>query len=153
MYYGDDMWIDEIRVPAPNAGLNASFRIPGETWLSVDVVRCTLVADANVANRFVSVDYLDGDLNIVARTQSTGAVVAGATFSFTFAARCAQILNGGLNEQFFGISDAILMPDYTIRVAVGNIQVGDQLSGIRIYGRRFPSSKWAPSPGSRPYES
>lgn len=148
----DDAFIESVAVRTPAAGQNATRAVPSETWELIDMVRCTLIADANVANRFVSVDFLDGDDIIVGRIQSPGAVVAGQTYGFTFATRVGQVLNGGTNEQAFGLPDVMMPPGFKVRVAVGNIQAGDQLTAIRFHMRRYASAKWAPSIGSQPYQ-
>lgn len=142
---------DTVRIPAPAAGANATRRIPGEYYERLETARFSLTASAAVANRFVSVDYLDGDNNVVARYQSATAVTAGQTIGFTFSTEIGSEQAGGSGEQLLPITEVVYPPGFKVRVTVANIDVADQLSTIFATIRHYPSQEWVASPGATPY--
>jgi len=144
-------WPEIIAIVDPPAGSGITRRIPSETFERLDTVRVRLTASAAVANRFVSVDALDGDDNILTRVQSATAITAGQTSRITFARNIAAVLSGGTTEQLLPLPDVLYPPGCEFRVTVGNIDVGDQLSEVRLIVSRYPSGLWVPSRGAIPY--
>lgn len=145
-------WVESVRVPQPAAGANATRRVQGETFERLEIVRCTLVASGAAANRFVAVDYLDGDDTVIARVQSGTAVTAGLTTAFTFGKDVSIALNSGTSEQLLPLIGSVLPPGFKVRINVVNRDVADQLSSIVFHVCRYPSGLWVPSGGASPYE-
>lgn len=143
-------WVEIARLAQPAAGANGTRRIPGETYERLDAVRFLLTASAVAGNRFVSVDYLDGDSTVIARVQSTTAVTAGTAVAFTFGVGLTLATSGGTGEQLLPLLDIVLPPGCRFRVTIGNIDVGDQITNILLTLTRIPSQLWAPSRGSTP---
>lgn len=145
-------WLEMFRIAQPAVAVGASRRIPGETFEQLMVVRFTLVADVNVANRFVAVDVVDGDAIVVSRIASTTAVTAGLTSRFTFAVGIGTLAAGGVNEQMLPLPEVPFPPGFAHTISIANVQAGDQISAISFYLRRWPSAAWARSDGAMPAE-
>lgn len=145
-------WPESIGLAQPAAGVAFTRRIPGETFEKLEMVRCTLVASVAVANRFVSLDYLNGDNVIVGRVSSATAVTAGLTTAFTFAKDMSLALATGTSEQLLPLIDCMLPPGFKVRITAAGLDVADQLSNIFFHVCRYPSSEWSPAGGAIPYE-
>ena len=148
--YGE--WHESIRTRQPAPGAAVVFSVPGETYMRIDMVRVTLVASAAVANRYVAVDYLDGDLTIAGRIASPNALTAGLTRGFTaaFGAGASALSAGG--EELLPLADVMLPPGFKLRITAIGLDVGDQFSAATLHTRRYPSTAWEMSQGARPYE-
>lgn len=148
--YGNS-WLETFRIVDPAVATGVSRRIPGETFEQLMIARCTLVADAGVANRFVACDVFDGDNTAVSRISSTTAVTAGQTAAFTFAVGVGTLIAGGVGEHLLPLPDVPFPPGFDFVISLANAQAGDQLSTIFFYVRRWPTAAWAPSRGAQPY--
>lgn len=146
----DQSHIQILPLATPGAGANASRRIPGEFYETLYAARFKLVASAAVANRFVSLDYLDGDNNILARIPSTTAVTAGQTTFFTFGIGLSLSLSGAVGEQLLPLLEVMYPPGCKFQVTVGAIDVADQISAGFLTICRVPSQHWEQSRGSTP---
>lgn len=144
-------WTQLLVIPDPAAGAGISREIPGETYERLDSVRLQLTASAAVANRFVSVDILDGDNALLARIQSTTAITAGQVARLTFLRGIGALTAGGTTEQLLPLPDIIYPAGCEFRVVVGNVDAGDQIASARFVVTRFPTGAWPPSRGAIPY--
>lgn len=149
----DNSWLEYFTIAQPGVALNAERRIPGETYERLDVARCILTADGNAANRFITLDYLNGDGGIVARIPPVAAVTAGLVGRFTFSIHLGYALAGAATEQAISILTSPMPPGFTFRISIDNVQAGDQLSAVSMYIRRWPTSEWAPPSGATPYQT
>lgn len=148
----DNSWLEYFTIPQPAVASPADRRIPGETFEQLNVARCTLTADGTAANRFVTLDYLNGDGGIVARVQPGLAVTAGIVASFTWSIHLGYFFTGVATEQACSIPVSPMPAGFTFRIAIGNAQAGDQLSAVSMYVRRWPTSMWAPPTGAIPFK-
>lgn len=144
-------WTELIELPQPAVGAVGTYKIPGETFTRVVAGRARLVTSAVVANRFPALDVLDGDGTIVLRVMSPTAVVASTTRDVSFISNLGVSLTSGFGEDALPFSDGLFPPGFQIRVSVGGIDVGDQLSGLSLLVWRVPSGPEFESPGATPY--
>lgn len=126
--------IGEIRVvntTQPAAGANSTETVPAKCRWRCGVWRASLVTDANVANRNLLFQVDDGatTLNNIQPnlTQTAGQAVSYDLFAA--APDRSAVVNSTLHTPMV---DAIAHAGWRFKTNVNNIQVGDQLSGIRM---------------------
>jgi hypothetical protein len=130
-------WLD---VTTPAAGANASVVVGGENSIRVVAARATLVTDANVASRVLTLDYLDGRGNTRCRNGAGVTVTAsdtGETYEWNNSRGSAEWNTG--TPVFAPLAPLLIPPGCTIRFTVTNIQAGDQLSALSLWVERFPT--------------
>ena len=126
-----------ITVTSPAAGANASLKVSKAGAYRLLSVVCTLATDANVANRWVELDYQTDDGRVYCRNGGAPIITASTTVNV-----CWKL---GVGNSDFASSGS----DYTpivyplgsfpipqgdaLAIVVGNKQAGDQLSAIRFY--------------------
>ena len=125
---------DVVVVSSPAAGANAAYKIPGGRAARLLAARASLTTDANVANRFLSVDYLNGR-DITYCRNAAGLVVTASTTAQTFEWNAARtVAEWAANTPVFApLLPAYLMPGDTIQFTLDNKQATDQLSGLVLY--------------------
>lgn len=125
---------DHLIVAAPAAGAGAIFKLDSRWQWRFQSVRFSLATDANVANRFVSVDYCDPEGNVWIRNAAAVVVTAGtAAQEYSF--------DGGRAVSEWAANTPVLAPlnrtfvpgGWQLRVNVANVQVGDQLTAVDLY--------------------
>lgn len=130
----------EVETPAnPAAGANFSKTVDGRYVSRLVAVTFTLVTDANVANRVVSVDIQDGNGKLLNSRGPAVQILAGTTQQFS-----ADVNRGGDDwisggNVFFGLNSYYLEPGRLVAITVASKQVGDQLSAIVLSWERFPT--------------
>lgn len=122
----------------PGAGLTFSLTDTGQFVSRLISVAFLLTTDANVANRFVSVQYDDGN----------GLIFIRAGAAVTFPANSTQLFSGWVGGPagasatgtpvFFSLPNVFLDPGRKVTIGVTNIQAGDTLTGIILGFERFP---------------
>jgi hypothetical protein len=127
-------------VANPAAGANAAFTVGSRrvAGLRVLVALFTLTTDANVADRFASVDYIDGRSVTRVRNAAPTFVTASTTgqvFQFD-QANAAPIWDTG-TMVFAPLNDIILGLGWTVQVTVDSKQAGDQLSAVSFVVENF----------------
>lgn len=137
-----------VTVANPAAGANASVKLGGQLvgnalWWRLVGVTFKLTTDANAANRYTTVEYQGGDGVAFMADSATVLVTANTT---------AQRFNGKLGQGvaewntgtdvLFNLSGLWLELGTTVVLNVASIQVGDQLSAIRLTFDRVTSQAW-----------
>lgn len=124
-------------LPAANADYVASLQ-RYDRWRLV-AVTFDLVTDANVASRYVQVQYLDGQGVPIARDITTYAQVASKTVHYS------GMLDGLVGQDgltnvtaSFRLSGLWLEAGQSIRVQIGAIQAADIFSAMRFTFDRTP---------------
>lgn len=123
----------------PAAGAGLTYTVGGRYWERIVSVDFKLVADANAANRIVSLAYQDQDGREYARAASPFAQTAAITTQYSFfvggtqfGAAAAAAIGGPLPALF-------LRPGHKLVLAIAGVQVGDQVSLFTMYVERFPT--------------
>ena len=137
-----DLIIPEV-VPQtpPGAGLNFTYTCEPAWIQRLLVVTATFVADANVADRTVLLEYLDGNGNIFYREGQGAVVQATTTETYSFNA-----FRGDADFDTNGFAFLPLLPIWltggqSVRIAASGIQATDQFSAIRFTWERYLSER------------
>lgn len=130
-------WID---VASPAAGANASFTVDGAWSIRVLAARARLTTSVTVANRFVSLDYVDARTVVRGSSGASVAVPASQTnqqheWDYNRAAASSGTGAPTASPLLF----TWLPPGFTIRFTVLNIDTTDQLSGLSLWVEKWPT--------------
>lgn len=128
---------DHLLGVAPAAGANFVQALDSRWWWRFRSIRFQLVADANAANRFVTVDFCDPEGTAWIRNPSVAVQVAAATQEYDFSARSIAVSGIAGQPQFADLDKTFVPGGWQMRINVGNVQVGDQLSAIKLYVEKF----------------
>lgn len=131
---------DWFSVTSPAAGANASFTVGGRNVEGLRVVAAlaTVTTDANVANRLVSLDYIDGRNVTRVRNAPTLLVTASTTaqvFQWDHAHHVSEWNTG--TPVFVPLADVILTSGWTVQLTLDNKQATDQLSALSFVVEAF----------------
>lgn len=148
---GYESYRELIRPLPPAAGTDFVYRIPGEVYSSIEIVKFTLTTSAAVANRVPGITYQDGDGNDFAQIYSSNTVVASSTITTTLSDSLCSDNYTASGASKGCIPHVLLPPGFKIRLDVVGIQAGDQISNVSIFVCRYPSGEWAESTGAVPY--
>jgi hypothetical protein len=125
---------------APAAGATYTYTLTRYDRARLVFAAVTLATDANVANRYLTIEYLDGAG--VAIVADGAAVTVSAS---TTAQRFVGVLRRGTSEWatntdvFFPLCGVWIEAGQRVKVSVANIQATDQLSNIRLtFDRLIP---------------
>jgi hypothetical protein len=131
-------FLDVITPPDPAAGANITVALGGQRFAIVRSVIVTLTTDANVANRFLSVDYKWGTRFTLMRNAATVLVTASTTnqvFQFDNQHTVSEWNTGTM--VFAPLSPIPLFAGVGVSLTVDSIQATDQLSSCKILIERF----------------
>jgi hypothetical protein len=126
-----------IQLQAPAAGADFTQAIGGAFFVRLVSVFVRLVADANVASREVVVSYETGENNRYGLAGINTTVTASNTADYYFGAFVPEAVATVDNSALVPLPQVLLPPGHQFKIHVVNIQVGDQLSRIRVVWERF----------------
>lgn len=126
-----------LTVPAPAVGVGFTYTNDGRYWELLDSISFRLVSDANAANRQVTLTITDGAGSALATLPSASLQVASKTYDYTFSPQFNTFNTVVANAITLPLPELFLQPAYSIVVAIGAVQAGDQVSAIRLYAQRF----------------
>lgn len=148
---GYDEWYELVTIKDPAVGSSVTRKVPGETFERPVTFRYKLVTSAVVGSRFPAMSILDGDGTTVIHVESNVAVGAGSTSFMNFFVGAGGAVYVSSGDNTAPMPDIVLPPGFQVQGSVTQQLGGDQISLARLYICRYPSSKWASSPGSSPY--
>lgn len=129
---------EPFTINPPGAATNATFKVDGRGRRRLVSLVFTLTTDANVANRYVAVEYRGFDGGAFAVNAASVLVTASSTQRFVGSIdRGVAEWNTG-TDVLFPLADVFLHASDTLVIAVSSIQAGDTLTGIRGVMERFP---------------
>lgn len=122
-------------------GAGSGFTLPPDSrYITVPLfVSCRLVASADAANRFVAVDYVDGNGNTYARNGGGFVSIANATADFYWLHDRTQGEHATGSPYLLPLSHDYIRPGYSLKITVDGIQAADQLSRIIFGVDRLPT--------------
>lgn len=132
----------------PAAGAHFVFTVDGGQYVRPVSIGARLVTDGNAASREVVVQYRDSDANVIAQNGINTTVPAGQTADYFFSAFQPEAVATVNASALVPLQAELLSPTWSLRIFVVNVQVGDQLSRIRMVAERFYSD--VPLPGRDP---
>lgn len=126
-------YLDTIDVSSPAAGANARYTVPGETWCVIVAARALLTTSSAVADRFVSLDYIDGRGTTRVRN-AAGLTVQASTSALAFEWNTGRtIAEWATGTPILApCLDVMLPPASVVQVTIDNRDTGDQLSGVHL---------------------
>lgn len=130
-------WLD---VATPAAGVTATVTVPGEYYYRLVAARLSITTDANVANRFVSLDFVNAR-DITYLQNGAGLVVTASTTTQVFQWDSNRTVGewAANTPVFAPLCPVFLPPAFKIRFNVASIQATDQISGLRLWVEKFPT--------------
>lgn len=130
--------VQYLDVATPAAAATASVIVDGKWWLRVLAARLSITTDANVANRVVTLDYIDAR-GVTRLKNGTSALVLASTTAQTFefdAHRTVSDWNTG-TPIFAPLAPWFLAPGWVVKFNVTNIQAADAISGLSLWVETF----------------
>ncbi len=133
---------EPFAIANPGAAQAATFTVDGRGLRRLNTIVFTLTTDANVANRYVTVEYRGGDGLAYCVNAAAVVVLAGSTQRF------AGSIGRGVSEWatgtdvLFPLDDVFLYASDVLRVGVSGVQAGDTLTAIRGVLERFPVDRY-----------
>lgn len=127
--------LERPTVPAAGAGFTITQN--GRYWALVDSLAFQLVTSATVADRLVTLTVKDGGGIAVATVPAAATQAASTTAQYTFLPGVSTPVGlvGGAQLNIF--PSVFLQGDFSIVVAVANIDTTDAITNIRLYKQQF----------------
>ena len=133
-------YIDWEDPASPAAGSNFSHTVGGKHYERLLAARCVVSTDANAANRFVSIDYVNAR-GVTYCRNAAGLVLTANTSSQAFE------WNIGRSEAEWAANTPILAPlfltfmppAFQINITLDAIQVGDTITGVHLWLEKWPT--------------
>jgi hypothetical protein len=124
-------------VTQPAAGSGFTITVGSQYWERLTALTFRLVTSAVVANRQVSLTATSGDGVPLAIFPAASVQAASLTWDYSFLPNLSTFNTVSGLVVTAPAPTFFLQPGYTLVVAVGAVDVGDQLSRIRFYRERF----------------
>ena len=126
-----------VPVASPAVATGFTYTVSGTQWQLLDLISFRLVSDGNAANRQVTLTIADAGGIALATLPSASVQVATKTYDYTWSTEF-DTFNAVVSNAITSPLPAIfLQPEFTVVVAVGSVQAGDQISRIRLYAEQF----------------
>lgn len=122
---------------APAAATDFAATIDGAFLQRLVSVYATLTTDANVADRYVSLEYRDAAGNPYCVSGAPVAVTASSTQPFAFSAFQVESAWPVGGTVLSPLSAILLPPTHSWRIVLTGEQAADALSGIRYVRERY----------------
>lgn len=133
-------WYDWIDPAQPAAGAVYSYTVGGEAWLRVLAARLSITTSATVANRFVSLDYINAR-GITYVRNGAAAVITASTTAQAFEWNYQRTVSDWNTNTpiFVPCLDTWLPPGFKVQFSVDAIDTTDQISALHLYVQRYAS--------------
>lgn len=131
---------DIVSVTTPAAGANAIFTVEGRNWIRILGARANITTDANVANRFVSLDYIT-PRGLTYMRNAAGLVLTASTTNqkFEWSAQRTDAQWAANTPVLAPLFPAFLAPATVVQVTVDSIQATDAVTLVTLLVERFDS--------------
>ena len=131
-------YVDHVAPTAPAAGSNLTVPLDPTFLFRPLSVRFTVNTDANVANRFPTVDYCDPEGNVWVRN-AAGLVLTASTVNqvFDFNAQRTVAEWAANTDVLAPLSDFFIPGGWQLRITLSNIQAGDTITAVRFYHEKW----------------
>lgn len=126
-----------VTVADPAAGVGLTYTVGSKYYERIASLSFTLVSDGNAANRQVAVTINAVTYGVIATVAAGGVQAASLTRTYTFLKGFTSS-NAVAGSAFVApFPDIFLQPEWTVVVGIGSVQVGDQISLVRLLVERF----------------
>lgn len=126
-----------IRPANPAVASGFTYTNDGSYWELIDLVAFKLVSDGNAANRQVTLTIKDGDGIALATLPAASVQTASLTWNYTWSTNFNTFGTVVALAVTSPLPEILLQPTFSVTVAIGSAQAGDQVSSIRLYAERF----------------
>lgn len=119
------------------AGAGFIYEIGTAYYERLTALTFKLVTSAHAANRQVTLSLLEPDGTPLAVIPVAAVQAASLTYTYSFLPNVSAV--NALEALTFlsPLFELIIPPSYAISVGIGNVDVGDQISNVRLYRDRF----------------
>jgi hypothetical protein len=126
-----------VAVANPAVATGFTYTVGGNYWERIAALSFVLTSDGNAANRAVLLKIKDGTGATLAAVPTAAVQIATKVYTYTYTGNQAPATDsvGLVNTQ--PMPQIFLQPTFTIVVTIGAVQVGDQISAIRVYREAF----------------
>lgn len=138
-FYFPQGWPETLAGDTPAAGSGFTLANPGRYAWCLVALTFRFVASGAVANRFVRVDYDDGQSVPFVRHPFSQAVTANTTAVLSFQAWRGSSDWSANNDAALPLTPHFFNPGERLQISVGNIDAGDQIDRVRMLFYRFPT--------------
>lgn len=131
-------YVDHLSPSQPAAGSGLTIALDPTFLFRPISVRFSVTTDANVANRFPSVDYTDPEGNVYLRNAAGLVLTASTTgqvFDFNIQRTVAEWATN--TDILAPLCDTFIPAGWQIRITLGSIQAADQISAVRILTEKW----------------
>jgi hypothetical protein len=129
---------DFIPLTTPAAGANLSFTVESRALIRILAARCSITTSATVANRFVSLDYLNAR-GVTQVRNAAGLVLTASTTAQVFEWNSARSRSewAANTPVLVPVLPMFLAPGEIIQITLDSIQAADQISAASLTVERF----------------
>lgn len=129
-------YIFSTAVSDPTVGTDFAYTVPTNRRQIVHGVTFSLVTDATVSNRSVKIAFQDSNLGTISVSVHTTAQTASSTEIYYFVPNFPVLSNSTIEAHTL-LPVLPLGQDYRIISAIKNLQPGDQVGDIQIFGEEW----------------
>jgi hypothetical protein len=129
---------DFIPLTTPAAGANLSFTVAGDRFIRILGARATITTSATVANRFVSLDFINARAQTWMRN-AAGLVVTASTTNqaFEWIGQRTDAQWAANTPVLLPVYPIFLYPGMVVQITLDSIQAADQISLASLTVERF----------------
>lgn len=128
---------ETLSVTKPAAGAGFTYTNDGNYWELLDSLSFQIVTDGNAANRQPTLTIKDGGGVALATLPTASVQTASLTWQYTFSPSFDSFNTVVALAVTAPLPRIFLRPQYTVTLAIGAVQVTDQVSNIRLDAQRF----------------
>lgn len=131
---------DWVPVATPAAGASQTVGVTGENYVRVLAARASLTTSAAVANRLLTMDFINGRGQTFVQNGASVLVTASTTgqvFEWDFDRTVSEWNTG--TPVWAPVVDVFLPPGFSIKFNLAGADAADQLSGLLLWIERFPT--------------
>jgi hypothetical protein len=121
----------------PAAATGFTYTVGGNYWERIAALSFVLTSDGNAANRAVLLRVKDGTGATLAAVPTAAVQVASKVYTYTYSGEQAPATDAVGLANIQPMPRLFLQPGFTVVVTIGAVQVGDQISAIRVYREAF----------------
>ena len=131
---------DTLDPANPGANTNLAIVVGGENWVRVLDAIATITTDANVANRFVSLDFIN-PRGVTYIRNAAGLVVTASTTNqvFQWNEQRTDAQWAANTPVLAPVSSIFLPPNSTIQITIDSKQAGDTITNAHFVIERYPT--------------
>jgi hypothetical protein len=121
----------------PAVATGFTYTVGGNYWERIAALSFVLTSDGNAANRAVLLRVKDGTGATLLAIPTAAVQVASKVYTYSYWGQQSPATDavGLVNAQ--PAPSIFLQPGFTVVVSIGAVQVGDQISAIRVYREAF----------------